>query len=271
MIDIDTKLKKALTGAEEPSAELVRNVKNKLDEVKPAEGKHRLRRSLVLAAAVFSAVWLTATFAYGDNIAGIIQQFMFGKSSAKQVDTPAHQFEIVNWSGLTKKRGKAGQFATVEEARENTPFAIKIPSYLPRGEEPKFIHVSRFKQKDGKYAHVFRIVYGLEVSYGEIAAFHLFQYYIGPDAYINLKTSASIQKVMIGDIEATAVGGGGDYINIKTSETIQKVIISDIEVTADTVSAGGVTLYWMQDEILFEMYSDNYDLDTLIAIAETMQ
>jgi len=70
----------------------------------------------------------------------------------------------------------------------------------------------------------------------------LMQYYAGPDAYVNLQTVEPLEKVMVGDIEASVVYYGRSP-----------------------------HLYWMQDEILFEPFSGHYGLETLIDVAESVE
>ena len=71
----------------------------------------------------------------------------------------------------------------------------------------------------------------------------LFQYYAGDNAHINLESAQPIEKVMIGDIEASIVIVDGTYRH----------------------------LYWMKNGIVFELISGNdVELDELIAIAKSV-
>lgn len=197
-----------------------------------------------ILAAVFAALSLTTAFAYGDEIIGALRQFMFGDSSAAQFEVIDEdiiiRFTIINRSGLVEPgviNGYIG-FSTMEEARQAAPFTVREPLYLPENAVLDMVNVARCK--DGSYGYDVQIGYTIELPDGN-GRLDLFQYYAGPDAYIELDTTYSIQKTAVGGIEASVLQGEGDTY-----------------------------LYWIKDDVLYELFSRAYDLETLRAIAESV-
>ena len=90
----------------------------------------------------------------------------------------------------------------------------------------------------------------------------VWQEYAGPDAYIEMTTTSSVEKVMVGDIEA---------------------VLSFVDSGADGPSEANpfrgwasYSIMWIKNGFLYELtnsaiWADSlYDLDTMIAIAESV-
>ncbi|MDR2568989.1 MAG: DUF4367 domain-containing protein [Oscillospiraceae bacterium] len=194
--------------------------------------KRRLKMRPLLIAAVLSVlvfVLVGTTFAYGD----VITQFIFGNSSAEQVNPiegHSHGFEIVNGFGEPIPNVfERHDSASFDEIRALVSFDVQYPSYLPYEGHWDISVMSAYR------------VYAAYWFNGNTNPIHMFQYFSGDDAYIKLASTHPIEKVMVGNIEATALFDG----------------ISN-------------WLYWMNDGIVFELFSNTYDIDTLIVIAKSV-
>ena len=236
---------------EEPSMALRNRIYKSAIE-KPAASyiaKRKMGLSAAIIATMFALFSLTTAFAYGGEIIAFVQQFMFGNSSAEQAEKLdgyvigfdiIHRSDLVDWT--KNDGGKA--FTTIEEANEFAAFTIKLPTYLPDnviGLETVYVQ----KYKDGTAGYDVHVRYSVQTPNGT-TGFSVNQYYAGPDAYVELKTIHPIQKVMVGDAEASLVHGESSFNRI------------------------GYHLYWMKDDILYEYIGDCYDLETILAIASSM-
>ena len=214
--------------------------------VRPTRRRVGLKTALI--AAVLVLLSLTTAAAYGNEIIAVIEQFMFGGSSAARVESigdgnVAIGFEIVNRDKkVDPNRAYGGfyKFGTVEEARQAAPFDLKAPSWIPEG--LKLTGVDLLRYRDKSYAYDAHVTYEIWFPEGGNGRLTLFQYYAGPGATVDLKTVEPLQKVMVGDIEASVVQYGKEP-----------------------------HLYWMQDDILFELFSGVYGLDTLAAVAASVR
>jgi hypothetical protein len=214
----------------------------------------RPKFAIIAATVVFGVILTTTVFAYGGEIMNVIQQFMFGNSIAAQVETIdggdemgiddsgviGSRWIIRNRSDFAEWKDMSGRYVyieTLDEAREITPFEIQEPEFIPDAILGD-IHVIYFEDKTYGYDVYLKYAVGIE-EYD----LNLFQYYAGPDAYLEFTTIDPIQKIMVGDIEAF-------------------VEISDVY----------ANLYWIKDEILFNLECGLYvyDLETLIKIAESV-
>lgn len=209
-----------------------------------------IRRPALIAtvSCILAALLLTTAFAYGEEIIAVLSQFMFGRSSIAQVDSvdggnAAIGFEIVNRSQTTEngdfRYTSYVQFSSFDEANQVAPFDIKEPSYIPENAALNYIAVLQFKDKS--YGYDVQASYTIEKTNGT-GSFNLFLYYAGPGAYLNIETVEPIQVIMVGDTEASAI------------------------YTKD----GTVHMYWIQDEIVYELFSTSYDTETLLKIAESI-
>jgi hypothetical protein len=238
---LDEILQKALRIDETPDPSLIQNVINNLPEpaARKSAGKHPLRVALI--AAILAAFSLTAAFAYG----GTVWRFMFGKSSAARVEEidggeGVIQYAVTNRELPANRTDYGGhiRFDTVEEANQFAPFTIKSPQYLP--ENMELSHVSVQQYTDGTAGYDAIVHYWVKTpnsTYG----LGIFQYYAGPDGYIDLLTIYPVEKVMVGGIEASLVDAEGSY-----------------------------HLYWVKDGVAYEMTNRFYGIETLVAIAESV-
>ena len=199
--------------------------------------RKRISAKAVLIAAALAVVLATTAFTYGDAIL----QFIFGGSIVTQVRPDgdgsfSSTFEIVNRIEIPQLQPDEAMTnrTSFDEIRPFLTFDVREPSYVP---DEGYWDITAVNNLGVVLAQ-----YRLE---DESRLFRFDQYYAGPDAYINLATSESIYEVMIGDIEAAA----------SILETSSFKIIS---------------LYWMKDGNAFELSSNIYDLDTLVAIAESV-
>ena len=269
---------KASMDRSEPSPELIHVAKSRMRAsiANDKSGKDaaynkttRRPRFAVVAAAVILLVALgTGVLAFGAEITDAVKSFIFGNSSAEQVDElediewyggiitgRLHSWELVNRSGLVDETKHAGYeiFDTLDEANGFANFTIKAPSYLPENAYGP-VRVAVQKYIDGTAGYEAHVTLHTERQDGNMAEFHLIQMYAGPDSHFNLVTVYPIEKVMVGDIEASLVhepSEPGDYF-----------------------VGVGYRLFWMKDEILYQLEcssSSNHPKETILAIAESVR
>jgi len=195
--------------------------------------RKRISAKALLIAAAIAAALITTAFAYSDTI----MQFLFGDSTARQVvntekDSSSTGMEILNrLEAPEADLSMAVNRDSFDDVRPFVPYGVYGPSYVP-GEghwEVSAFHGLIFSHYRDENSNSIRFL----------------QFYAGPDAYISLTTTDNIHKVMVGDIEATAVISG-------------------------MFEVAPIHLYWMKYDMVFELFSSAYDLDTLIAIAESV-
>jgi len=84
----------------------------------------------------------------------------------------------------------------------------------------------------------------------------IFQIYVGPDAYLDIKTTYPLDTVMVGDIEAFLL----DRTETIWSPENEPLIIPN--------------LLWIKDGIFYNMTLESWDginsVETIIAIAESI-
>lgn len=235
----------------------------------PRRVRRRMGLRTMLIAAALVLAFVTTAFAYGD----VIRQFMFGNSNAEQVeailinnsDNPEEPFnveelvKVVNRASVARS-GDDGtldsllpkeRFNSIEDAQKAAPFLLKEPSFLP---ESLANHPERYTRipffDDGTYA------YTAETTFAEIQAnnggrFVFGQIYIGSEACFDVKTTRTIEKMEVNGTEALVLYG--------ESETS----------TWDST----VTIAWIKDKVAYILTGSGpfrYDLDTMIAIAESV-
>ncbi|MDR0326376.1 MAG: DUF4367 domain-containing protein [Oscillospiraceae bacterium] len=257
----------------------------------PLPFRRRFRGKTLLIATVLMATLTVTAFAYG----GTIKQFFFGDSSAAQIDESTLPFDVVERyeyddgsSGVILHMGHweivnrsvpelpelteletndmmenglgmfTASFDSFEEFYQAAPFTVKEPAYLPDGLE--FFKGMIYLHKDGSYSYDAWIHYSHYAPGGGYKSIQLVQLYVGPDAYLDVQTVAGIEKVMVGDIEALATA----YM----AENTYTVNNMDVAVKF-------IDLIWIKDDVLYRLYgtqsnNDPYDLETLIAIAESV-
>ena len=216
------------------------------------------RKSYVRAAilaAVIAAFVLTTAATYGNEIVAAIKQVIFGDSIGTQI-IPEHELYLGSWGIMNRSNLDGavdypiGLFDTLEEAREAAPFYIREPAYLPDSVSGlRSVGVWRVEDPDNPWMHFVTLSYDLKRN-GRLL--ELTQVYAGPDAYIEVETTSSIGKIMVGDIEALLVSSDGHD---------------------DVINDQSYSLWWINDGIAYELscYQDIADLETLIAIAESIQ
>jgi len=239
----------------------------------------------IAAVVIFTILLVPTALAYGGEIVGAIKQFMFSGSNASQVESINHAgsinginghgdnfggigFEIKNRSafasgvingldsdeviddgfivddGVTRFTvNNCTIFDTFEEAQAAAPFEIRLPGHLPTSASLHSILVTHFQ--DGAYAYEAHIDYTLDLGADGFYSFTLNEYYVGPDAYIDLSTEYPIEKIMVGRAETA-------YVH--ETETNNQ------------------WLYWIKDDVLYSIYSNGSytDMETLLKIAESI-
>jgi hypothetical protein len=167
-------------------------------------------------------------------------------------------------------RVSSSVFATVDEANDITTFTIGEPTYLPRGVAQQTYAVEVFTNpQDGEveggtawvslkyeFDGVQELLVGgihitSDVDFDELnLVIDLNQYYVGPDGHAFIETVYPIEKVMVGDNEASLVQGD------------------------PSVFGRGLDtkLCWKKGDIFFEMTFSSkwYDAETMIEIAESI-
>lgn len=210
-----------------------------------APQKRRLHLKPALLAATFALLLLTAAtaFAYGDAI----KAFIFGDSQVRQLETidendTAIAFHIegrIPEAENYTERYDVEIFDSLEAANAVSLFPIYTPQDLPPHVVLEKIDVLRFSASN--YAYDARLHFSVN---GE-PILHLFQYYAGPNAHVVLETTYAIEKIALGDIEASL---------LRTED-------------------GTIYLYWMKNDTLYELFDSHesgLSLETLLEIAESI-
>ena len=179
--------------------------------------RRRLSVKAVAIAAVISTLVLATAFTFGDEIVSIIKQVMFGDSVASQVvyenDNVVGSWGVKNREDLPDATDyPTGVFDTIEEARLAAPFQIRELTYLPENVTGlESVGVWRLEGID-TWMHIVTLNYYVELNYvvGNTnvignSYLELQQVYAGPDAYFEITNISSVEKVMIGDIEAVLI------------------------------------------------------------------
>lgn len=223
----------------------------------------------VLLASVLGVFLLMSAF----TIINVVQQFAFGNSNVMQVPENIYanivkgsgayssgyvKYQLVNQIEVPGSLadgvivvGDKLEFSTIEEARISLPL-IKTPVHIPENIEVDEIYVW---VPGSKAVDTVRISYTDGIEKETRLSFS--QRYIGPDAYINLTTTYPVQKVMVGDVEATVI-----------IEKIPDELLEVLPSAADDIILHS-TLYWINEGFLYELRG-TYDLENLIVIAESV-
>ena len=249
----------------------------------------RTRRLIAIAAVIILALSTTA-IALGGEIAAVLGRVSFGGSQATQVEPHAredgsdhgnsHRFENrraleveENYGdGILEARDEHVRtrfFETVEEARLAAPFELAEPAYLPEnvmGFGGAYVYHLTFEEAPDMHAANFwyhiDIPNDFGIPYG--GSLSVWQEYVGPDATMDMTTTARIEKVTVGGIEA-----------------VLKVFDSNADgfgPSDDDPYRGwpscGIT--WIENGFMCELFNKAiradalYGIDTMIAIAESM-
>ncbi len=254
-MDMDTY--KTIMDQKTPSPQLIHNTKEKMKA--NITKKFPTKRCFVtVLAAVLLVVFSTTAFAYGGDIINEIKRIMFGGSAVTQVYVTGDgvtTLKIVNRSDFantgyeerdnnihTQQSTEIQAFPTYKEASQAAPFHIKEPSWIPENVELSSVNVIVAKNKKLSYDAIINYWAKEPDTNGKYNWITLYQYYAGPDASIEIQTVMSIEKIMIGDIEGSVVKDNHDLI----------------------------CLYRIKDEVVFELQGFCYDLETLVAMAESL-
>lgn len=235
----------------EPSPELRNRVFSSVKEKTSAAAFYRKPRlRTLLVAAALAALSVTAVFAYS----GVLREFMFGDSTARQVEAARadgfvnrnifEHFELKN-SDYSHTSIKQISFSALDELRQEAAFDVKEPRLLPEGSELLQIFGVQYTESGYMYGAVFRyfseFVNGRR--YDPLNSLILTQLYIGPGAYVEFDVVHPIEKVTVGDAEASVV--------------IQN-------------DSGFLHIYWIQNGVLYGLAGSGLDLGALITIADSV-
>ncbi|MCL2663960.1 MAG: hypothetical protein FWE83_11685 [Oscillospiraceae bacterium] len=244
---------------------------NAAGNVVPPSYKRRIGMKTVLIAAVIAVVTTTTAFANGEEIVGVIRRITSGNMVAEQVADLipgaglgyTMYFDIINPVEEIDMNllsyGPFIKFKTLEEAKENASFVINIPAFLPEG-------VVLYNIAVNQSAHHAVLSYhkefpnfnsdGSEYIYPSYRHLFIFQIYVGPDAYLDIKTTYPLDTVMVGDIEAFL---------LDRTETIW---------TPENKPLTIPNLLWIKDGIFYNMTLESWDglnsVEAIIAIAESI-
>ena len=249
----------------------------------------RTRRLIAIAAVLILALTTTA-IAFGGEMAAVLKRVSFGGSEATQVEPHVredgsdhrnfHRFENrraleveENYGdGILEARDEHVRtkfFETIEEARLAAPFELAEPSYLPEnvmGFSGAYVYHLTFEEAPDMHAANFwyhiDIPSDFDIPYG--GSVSVWQEYVGPDATIDMTTTSSIEKVMVGGIEAIfevsdSYPDGYSPTDADPYRFWPRYIIK-----------------WLEYGFYFELTNQAiradalYSLDTMIAIAESM-
>jgi len=237
-----------------------------------AVGLREVKRKIPVRAAVFAAVIagliFTTAFSYRNEIVSIINQVIFGNSTAAQVEytdiMSSGSWGVKNREDLPDAKDyPLGMFDTLEEARLAAPFPIMVPSYLPDNVTGLYsVGVWRVEDPDNPWMHFVEVNYTIRLKNNGESGLMLRQVYAGPDAYFEIKQvfPIEIDKVMVGDAEAVLISAPERFPNNDGTVRINYDLI-------------GYSLNWINDGIAYELradYHDYYTPEIMIKIAESI-
>ena len=224
-------------------------------------------RSVVLAAVAIALIFTTA-FSYRYEIISVINQVVFGNSTATQMEYD-NILELGSWGVRNRedlpdaKDYPIGVFDTLEEAQQAAPFPIKIPSYLPDNVTGLWsVGVWRVEDPDNPWMHFVSVSYAIRLKNNGKSSLMLRQTYAGPDAYYVIEhvSPVEIEKVMVGDIEAVLISAPQRTVHSDGTVNINKKITH-------------YSLNWIDNGIAYELradYHDYYTPEIMIKIAESV-
>ena len=244
---------------------------NAARNIAPAAYKRRIGMKTVLIAAVIAAVTTTTAFAYGEEVVGVILRLTSGNMVAEQMENPipgpglgyTMNFDIINpveeIDRNLLENGPFKNFQTLEEAKENASFVVNTPSFLPEGVVLEAVTINQSAHHAVLAYHKEFPSYssdGSEYVYPNYRYLFIFQIYVGPDAYLDIKTTYPLDSVMVGDIEAFL---------LDRTETLW---------SPENVPQTIPNLLWIKDGIFYNMTLESWDginsVETIIAIAESI-
>ena len=266
-----------------PSEALIQDTKDKMEA---SIAKMRLpghSRNLIAIAAVLIVALSTTTIALGGEIAAMLRQISFGRSEATQVESlgdgigphiavmSGSELEVeVNYGeGLLEafdEHTRYTLFETMEEARSAVPFELTEPAYLPEsviGFGGAYVYYFIIDQAPDK--NIVSFWYDIDIPniYGIPGGrISLWQEYIGPEAYIEMTTISTVERVMVGDIEAVFSFADSSTDSLSDSDPFR--------------GWARCSITWIKNGFLFELTNSAiwaeslYDLDTMIAIAASV-
>jgi len=244
---------------------------NAAENVAPPTYKRRIGMRSVLIAAVIAIATTTTAFAYGEELVGVIRRITSGNMTAEQVEDPipgpglgyTMYYDVINpvegFDMNVIENGPFEKFLSLEETKENASFVVNAPLFLP--EDVVLVDVGI-----NQSAHHAILTYykefpnynpdTSEYRYPNHRYLSIFQIYVGPDAYLDIKTTYPLDTVMVGDIEAFLL----DRTEIIWSPENEPFTIPN--------------LLWIKDGIFYNMTLESWEgidsIETIIAIAESI-
>jgi len=265
-----------------------RTLKQTTSKLKP---RHSVKRTLLIAATITTlTIALTVSaFAFSEEL----RDFVFGNSAAKLVEFNEREhttkvvselgehtlifgssYRIMNRSvpdqyypsqghnviSSIDETPYIGKFLSFEELYQAALFTLKEPAYLP--DNIKFNEAWINLYEDKSYSYDVRIEYECADS---LKLLYFNQNFVGPDAYYEIE--------VVDDIDL------GTYRSVSS---IESIIINNIEallsMTTHTSIHEGATIIresigitWIQDEVAYSLHSTNFDLETMLAIANSVR
>jgi len=182
-----------------------------------------------------------------------IRQITFGHSFATQIeagsDADYGRYDFVN-SSVKHINSTVMPVKTLVEAKDKAAFNFIAPTYIPERTIIEAIYLEYNEIDSCAYAVV--VCFSIDVSNSSMITgslgFTLSQYYVGPDAYLDIVTMGNIEKIDLGEIEALLItndfGNPYGYINID--------------------------ILWINDETVFWLHSTALFLEPLLTMANSI-
>ncbi len=234
----------------EPGAELRERILTQTQITPPRRVRRKIGLRTVLVTAVLVTVFVTTAFAVSNALREIvfenhnIEQYEPGEINHDGIEGIVGTYGVRDSYFNVSDYAGASTFNTVEELAEAAEFEVKEPSFLPENATLSQVVGVRYTEEEKIYeAHLgYHFERVTETSYhGYMINFR--QSYIGENARMEIKTVYPIQKVTVNGHEATAI--------LENSQ-------------------GDIELYWMEGDMAYHLLTGGLDLDTVIAIAESV-
>jgi len=233
---------------------------------------YRKPAALAAAVAIMLLMFSTIALAYSESF----RAFVFGNSSARLVEfsheyvtefddgsiiVSANTGGIVNRSvpdvlyseDITLVEGFLSEkFLSFEELQQAALFTVTEPSHLPEHLAFKQAEIVLFE--DGTYSYDVFATYKCTESHKIL---YFFQLYAGPDAYLDIHI---IDRIELDDYRSKTQL---DLVMVGNTEAL-------LSVTIDDAQSKYITLSWIQNDVAYNLSSIDFDIETLIAIANSI-
>ena len=255
--------------------------------------RHSVKRTLLIAAtiATLTIVLTVSAFAFSEEL----RDFVFGNSAAKLVEfnerehtakvvselgehtlifgssyrlmdrSVSHHFVpfsghnvLTSWDDLVADYLEV--FLSFEELSSVAPFTLKEPAFLPDGIKLNKALIYLFEDKTYSYDTFIEYVCA---DGQKLITFH--QFFVGPDAYYDVEV---VDNLNIGTFQSVS---SIETIILNNTEALLGITSSISSHEGSTITSESINITWIQDEIGYGIHSYDFDLETMLAIANSIK